>query len=589
MRCCLESCRCCSSLAHRTGEDSDNSQASVVQQWAPPPSNRDQQQDERNQSTVVLIKFIHGHCNEVNSFLNTFLKPLIQQSPSILDEDDVALLTSVKSILDEHCHIKSAIANSLVVLTTRNHQQSYSTGHAGALFLQAAPRIQSCLEQYASVHPCLIRLMNIKSKEIYALMTKYQGGEGSETFPIAQLQSPSKNSTRFAAQFIICVNRHLSSPFRAIAKYPLLLRDLERTYEEHHPDRGDIQRAIQYYKDMSPHIEDTRRRKELEIEVLSAPVAGWDREQQKGSGCPLAVANVLWESYTTAGNEERKHSQQSMVERITLLYPYVLVCFSYDCPQNRYKFESEHPLSKMVVTDSQDHNRLIELSGTVLKRFFLTFSSSVDYMNWKSLLARYTHQPEPPIEQSSLPISKNRGIRPFRTCAPLHKPTQLAWTPSHFRRNIISKKPKTGQRGCVAPDIIASNSVMDEVSKRLQNCESDAMILSLIESYYNVGYERFQESIDAAETETILGFMMTQQQQNAAKKKSFVSSSPSFSSGVGRSHDLHLAIRRLNQQMTQFRAALKNLKRDLEEERKARVRLEHNYGDPDIITASQTG
>ncbi|KAJ8952295.1 hypothetical protein NQ318_007463 [Aromia moschata] len=68
----------------------------------------------------------------------------------------------------------------------------------------------------------------------------------------------------------------LSKPFRRLDKYSGMLQELERHVEECHPDRGDTQRSVSIYKDIATTCSATRRQKELELQVLTGPVRGWE-------------------------------------------------------------------------------------------------------------------------------------------------------------------------------------------------------------------------------------------------------------------------------------------------------------------------
>lgn len=92
---------------------------------------------------------------------------------------------------------------------------------------------------------------------------------------------------------VLVLTTMLSKPFRRLEKYSGLLQELERHVEEYHPDRGDTQRSVSVYKDIAVskyvfHFYDidivfiqntcsaTRRQKELELQVLTGPVRGWE-------------------------------------------------------------------------------------------------------------------------------------------------------------------------------------------------------------------------------------------------------------------------------------------------------------------------
>lgn len=78
---------------------------------------------------------------------------------------------------------------------------------------------------------------------------------------------------------LLVLTTGLSKPFRRLEKYSAMLQELERHMESSHPDRGDTQRSIVVYKDIAASCAATRRQKELELQVLTGPVRGWQGEE----------------------------------------------------------------------------------------------------------------------------------------------------------------------------------------------------------------------------------------------------------------------------------------------------------------------
>jgi len=50
---------------------------------------------------------------------------------------------------------------------------------------------------------------------------------------------------------ILVLTTGLSKPFRRLEKYAGMLQELERHVEEYDPDRGDTQRSVSVFKDIS--------------------------------------------------------------------------------------------------------------------------------------------------------------------------------------------------------------------------------------------------------------------------------------------------------------------------------------------------
>ena len=44
---------------------------------------------------------------------------------------------------------------------------------------------------------------------------------------------------------------YLSKPFRHLEKYPAATQEIEQHLEDDHPDRGDTQRSIGFYKSVA--------------------------------------------------------------------------------------------------------------------------------------------------------------------------------------------------------------------------------------------------------------------------------------------------------------------------------------------------
>lgn len=53
---------------------------------------------------------------------------------------------------------------------------------------------------------------------------------------------------------ILVLTTGLSKPFRRLDKYSAMLQELERYTEKNHPDRGDTQRSIVVYREITVRV-----------------------------------------------------------------------------------------------------------------------------------------------------------------------------------------------------------------------------------------------------------------------------------------------------------------------------------------------
>lgn len=51
-----------------------------------------------------------------------------------------------------------------------------------------------------------------------------------------------------------------------------------------HIDRGDTQRSIEVYKELAASVAAIRRQKELELQILTGPIRGWEGEDLSKMG-----------------------------------------------------------------------------------------------------------------------------------------------------------------------------------------------------------------------------------------------------------------------------------------------------------------
>ncbi|KAJ8310264.1 hypothetical protein KUTeg_012129 [Tegillarca granosa] len=144
---------------------------------------------------------------------------------------------------------------------------------------------------------------------------------------------------------------------------------------ESHVDRGDTQRAIAVYKDIANACMEVRKLKEMEYEILTSAIKGWEGEEIAKLGEVIHLSQV--QLHTLAGD---KH------DRIFVLFPSVLVMLSMSPRLSGYQYE---------ISTSQPSISLLTQAKTAL----------VTHSTWSMSCLR----PSPPLRQHL--VCKDDGIR----------------------------------------------------------------------------------------------------------------------------------------------------------------------------------
>jgi len=127
--------------------------------------------------------------------------------------------------------------------------------------------------------------------------------------------------------------KFLTAPFRQIEIYVKLLCELHRFTEDHHVDRGDVQRSLEFYSDLTTSVQELRRKKECELDIISGNINNIDEDLFQ-NGESLFLSNVI--IMDEDGNQQ---------DRILLLFPNFLVALSHEPnTPSEFNFESKIPL-----------------------------------------------------------------------------------------------------------------------------------------------------------------------------------------------------------------------------------------------------
>lgn len=140
----------------------------------------------------------------------------------------------------------------------------------GKLFLSKAQIMKRVHQTYCVMHPKAIVIVD-KFKESLNGFMEQQGA---------------------AKPGILVLTTGLSKCFRRLDKYSAILQELERHMESGHADRGDTQRSIAVFKDIASSSSAIRRQKELELQILTGPIRGWEGEELSSMGEIIHMGSV---------------------------------------------------------------------------------------------------------------------------------------------------------------------------------------------------------------------------------------------------------------------------------------------------------
>ncbi|KAG8000501.1 Rho guanine nucleotide exchange factor 7 [Nibea albiflora] len=321
------------------------------------------------------------YSKDLQSLLTNYLRPL--QNIDKLSSSDVALILGN---LEEISTFQQMLVQSL----PENQQR------VGGFFLNLMPQMKALYAGYCSNHPSAVNVLTQHGD----VLGDFMEGRGAV--------SPG----------ILTLTTGLSKPFMRLDKYPTLLKELERHMEESHPDRPDIQKCMASFKNLSAQCQEVRKRKELELQILTESIRLWEGDDIKTLGSVLYMSQVLVQS---PGSEEKS-------ERYLMLFPHVLLMLSASPRMSGFIFQGKLPLASMTVIKLEDceaHKNAFELNGPMFDRLQVVCIHQQDLQDWVEHLTRQ--------------------IKHTAATAPSHKPLTL---PSH---PLTPSRHAEGRAMTVAP------------------------------------------------------------------------------------------------------------------------------------------
>ncbi|XP_069010251.1 rho guanine nucleotide exchange factor 7a isoform X1 [Embiotoca jacksoni] len=290
------------------------------------------------------------YSKDLQSLLTNYLRPL--QNIDKLSSSDVALILGN---LEEISTFQQMLVQSLEECTKLPESQQ----RVGGFFLNLMPQMKALYVGYCSNHPSTVNVLTQHSE----VLGEFMEGRGAV--------SPG----------ILTLTTGLSKPFMRLDKYPNLLKELERHMEESHPDRPDIQKCMASFKNLSAQCQEVRKRKELELQILTESIRLWEGDDIKTLGSVIYMSQVLVQSPVS---EEKN-------ERYLMLFPHILLMLSASPRMSGFIFQGKLPLASMIVTKLEDceaHKNAFELNGSLFDRLQVMCTNQQDLQDWVEHLTR---------------------------------------------------------------------------------------------------------------------------------------------------------------------------------------------------------
>ncbi|XP_010349794.1 rho guanine nucleotide exchange factor 6 isoform X3 [Saimiri boliviensis] len=386
----------------------------------------------KNYYTVVLQNILDTekeYAKELQSLLVTYLRPL-QSNNNLSTVEVMSLLGN----FEEVCTFQQTLCQALEECSKFPENQH----KVGGCLLSLMPHFKSMYLAYCANHPSAVNVLTQHSDELEQFMEN-QGAS-----------SPG----------ILILTTSLSKPFMRLEKYVTLLQELERHMEDTHPDHQDILKAIVAFKTLMGQCQDLRKRKQLELQILSEPIQAWEGEDIKNLGNVIFMSQVMVQ-YGTCEEKE---------ERYLMLFSNVLIMLSASPRMSGFIYQGKIPIAGTVVArldEIEGNDCTFEITGNTVERIVVHCNNNQDFQEW--------------LEQL------NRLIRGPASCSSLSK-TSSSSCSAHSRMSYIlkesSKSPKTMKKFLHKRKTERKPSEEEyAIRKSTAALEEDAQILKVIEAY----------------------------------------------------------------------------------------------------------
>uniref|UniRef100_A0A3Q1HHJ4 Osteoclast-stimulating factor 1 n=1 Tax=Anabas testudineus TaxID=64144 RepID=A0A3Q1HHJ4_ANATE len=500
-----------------------------------PPKGFDNTIISKTYYNVVLQNILEAeteYSRELQSLLGSYLRSL--HPTDRLSSVDISY---IQGNLEEISTFQQMLVQSLEEHTKLPESQQ----RIGGFFLSLIPQMKIIYVAYCSNHPSAVNVLTQHSEEL----GEYMESKGAST--------PG----------ILTLTTSLSKPFTRLERYPTLLKELERHMEDQHPDRADLHTSMTAFKNLAAQCQEVRKKKDLELQILTEPIRNWEGDDIKTLG------PVLHMSQATIHTQNCQESN----ERYLVLFPHTLLMLSASLRMSGFIYQGRVPLSGMLISRIEDGENLrnaFEISGGQCERMQVACNSQQELQDWLDLLTKHTHTPsshshkpqsvchtvtnnstpmwgplEPPSTPKPWSLSCLRPAPPLRPSAALCYKEDMSKSPKNMKKLLPKRKP---ERKPSEEDFT--------VRKSTAALEEDAQILKVIEAYCTSSSRKDVHML-FPEEEKIIVEETRSNGQTVMEERSLVDT-----------------VYSLKDEVQELKQDNKRMKRTLEEEQRARKELE---------------
>ncbi|KAI1234937.1 hypothetical protein IHE44_0003325 [Lamprotornis superbus] len=446
-----------------------------------------------------ILETERDYAKELQSLLGTYLRPL--QSYDKLSAGDIAALLGN---MEEISAFQQTLNQTLeeVAKLPENQQR------VGGCFVNLMPQFRSLYLTYCANHPSAVNVLTQHSDEL----EKFMESQGA------------------ASPGILILTTSLSKPFLRLDKYVTLLQELERHME-----------LTQLCCDSQLQCQELRKRKQLELQILSESIQRWEGEDIKMMGNVIYMSQVMVQS---GGSEEKE-------ERYFLLFSNVLLMLSASPRMSGFIYQGKLPLTGMTLTkleDAEGNEHMFEITGNVMERITVYCSTSQDLHEWLDHLQRLT-------KGTCSTISKTQSWSPhsFSWADPW-----ASGTPQNPQALELELPPS-----CSSTQTISST----ELQRGTAALEEDAQILKVIEAYCTGA--GFQQALSSGSRKDSIPQVLLPEEE-----KIIIEETRSNGQTVTEEKSLVDTVYALKDEVKELKQENKRMKQCLEEELKSRRDLE---------------
>ncbi|CAH1993252.1 unnamed protein product [Acanthoscelides obtectus] len=377
----------------------------------------------------------------------------------------------------------------------------------GKLFLQHSPKVLQAHQIYCSLHPLAVCILDIFRDDI----TKFMESRGA------------------ACPGILVLTSMLSKPFRRLDKYSGMLSELEKHMGWDHSDNGNIQKCIGVYKDKAADCNAIRRQKELELQVLTGPICGWEGPNLATFGDIVYMSLVILKCRC----------------RYFVLFPSTLVILSVSHSSSAFVYKKKIYLDGLTVSrlkESNEYKHAFEINSPITENTIVFCQNEKEADHWVHLLCKMSTSKE------NLMISKlqsRRVLEPTilnqrRYCSNLDYVTVYNYTMNYTPTYPLEDYPSAAPYASLTRHyhaLIKNKTITSKLLKhllyseylnktnpalvRLRHHKTEVYIYTKDESYrdgYQNGNNWDEDSTD--NSEEVYGTGRRVQRQNAVHSKS---------------------------------------------------------------------